>query len=282
MKKKRKNLTMNISKVYVFVSFIFIMGFVFFGTSKLFIAEEVPINQTELNTEFDLRASGKFRINSWTYNEEKYIMEVTIVTNGMKDYSFELDFSSISKSNLKQELPIETVFNDNEIYILHISKVPKNFEQVALRLHRSEKNMQDIFIEEEDIDSKTNKKLVSTVYTDERKVDRGTIELKSNRSYLLQVTEDIITETNVKKEDINKKIEKVILLNEDLNNEIEDLKKDLLYETLDEQIDTNNKIYRLEREVESKEKDIDLMRQDIKNMDSKIERLKQKKRDISL
>lgn len=282
MKKKRKNLTMNISKVYVFVSFIFIMGFVFFGTSKLFIAEEVPINQTELNTEFDLRASGKFSINSWIYDEEKNIMEVTIVTNGMKDYSSELDFSSISKSNLKQELPIETVFNDNEIYILHISKVPKNFEQVALRLHRSEKNMQDIFIEEEDIDSKTNKKLVSTVYTDERKVDRGTIELKSNRSYLLQVTEDIITETNVKKEDINKKIEKVILLNEDLNNEIEDLKKDLLYETLDEQIDTNNKIYRLEREVESKEKDIDLMRQDIKNMDSKIERLKQKKRDISL
>lgn len=281
MKKKRKNLTMNISKVYVFVSFIFIMGFVFFGTSKLFIAEEVPINQTELNTEFDLRASGKFSINSWIYDEEKNIMEVTIVTNGMKDYSSELDFSSISKSNLKQELPIETVFNDNEIYILHISKVPKNFEQVALRLHRSEKNMQDIFIEE-DIDSKTNKKLVSTVYTDERKVDRGTIELKSNRSYLLQVTEDIITETNVKKEDINKKIEKVILLNEDLNNEIEDLKKDLLYETLDEQIDTNNKIYRLEREVESKEKDIDLMRQDIKNMDSKIERLKQKKRDISL
>ena len=281
MKKKRKNLTMNISKVYVFVSFIFIMGFVFFGTSKLFIAEEVPINQTELNTEFDLRTSGKFSINSWIYDEEKNIMEVTIVTNGMKDYSSELDYSSISKSNLKQELPIETVFNDNEIYILHISKVPKNFEQVALRLHRSEKNMQDIFIEE-DIDSKTNKKLVSTVYTDERKVDRGTIELKSNRSYLLQVTEDIITETNVKKEDINKKIEKVILLNEDLNNEIEDLKKDLLYETLDEQIDTNNKIYRLEREVESKEKDIDLMRQDIKNMDSKIERLKQKKRDISL
>lgn len=282
MKKKRKNLKLNVSNIYIFMAFLFIVGFGFFGTSKLFMAEEVPINQTELNTEFDLRANGKFSINSWVYDEEQNMMEVTIVTNGMKDYSSDLDFTSISKRNLKQELHIKTVFNDNEIYILHISNVPKNFEQVALRLHKSERNMQDVFLEEDEIDDKGNEKLVSTVYTDERKVDRGIVEEKDNRSYLLQVTEEIITETNRRKDKTSKNIERINLVNEELNEEISKLKKELLYETLDEQIETNNKIYRLERDVELRNKDIEIMQQDIKNMDSKIERLNQKKRDIGL
>lgn len=282
MKKKRKNLKINVSNIYIGVTFIFILGFGFFGSSKFFIAEDIPINQTELNTQFDLRANGKFSINNWIYDESKNLMEVTLVTNGMKDYSTDLDFSSISKKDLKKELPIETVFNDNEIYILHIKNVPKNFEQVAIRLHRSETNMQDVFLEEDEIESKGNEKIISTVYTDERKVERKSVEKKDNRSYLIQVTDEIIEDTIKRNKDTNKKIEKINSMNESLNEEIETLKKDLLYETLDEQIETNNKIYRLEREMESKNKDIEIMQQDIKNMESKIERLKQKKRDISL
>lgn len=264
--------------MYICLAAIFILGFMFFGTSKLFIAEEIPINQTELNTEFDLRANGKFSINSWVYDEKLNLMEVILVTNGMKDFSNKLDFTSVSKKNLKQEMPVKVVFNDNEIYILHINKVPKKFEQVAIRLHKSEKDMLDVFVEDNENE---NEKIVSTVYADERKVERGSIEKKDNRSYLVQVTENLIDKTKEQKEEIIQRIEIIASFIEDLNEEIKTLKKDLLYQTMDEQIETNNMIYRLERDVEMKKKDAENLQQDIKNMDSKVERLNQKKRDVS-
>ncbi|MFD1926482.1 hypothetical protein ACFSFY_00145 [Sporosarcina siberiensis] len=278
MNKKRKNLKLNLSNMYICLAAIFILGFMFFGTSKLFIAEEIPINQTELNTEFDLRANGKFSINSWVYDEKLNLMEVILVTNGMKDFSNKLDFTSVSKKNLKQEMPVKVVFNDNEIYILHINKVPKKFEQVAIRLHKSEKDMLDVFVEDNENE---NEKIVSTVYADERKVERGSIEKKDNRSYLVQVTENLIDKTKEQKEEIIQRIEIIDSFIEDLNEEIKTLKKDLLYQTMDEQIETNNMIYRLERDVEMKKKDAENLQQDIKNMDSKVERLNQKKRDVS-
>ncbi len=279
-KKKRKNLKINVSNLYIIVALIFVSGFAFFGTSKLFMAEEIPINQTKLNEEFDLRSNGKFSINSWSYDEEKNKMEVILVTNGMKDYSSELDFTSISKKNLNQELPVKVVFNDNEIYILHIDKVPKNFDQLAIRLHKTDRNMRDIFDEPDSIEE--NERIVSTVYTDERVVERKSIEKLDNKNYTLQVTDNIIEQTKEDQEGIKKKIEKANEVNEELNEEIEKLKSDLLYQTVEEQIETNNKIYRMEREVEMNTKEIETLQQDIQNMDSKIERLKQKKRDIGI
>lgn len=279
-KQKRKNLKLDMSNLYVVLALFFALGFGFFGTSKIFMAEEIPINQTELNTEFDLRSNGKFSINSWIYDEEKNKMEVIIVTNGMRDYSSELDFTSISRKNLKQELPVDVVFNDNEIYILHINKVPKNFDQLAIRLHKTEWNMKDIFAEPESV--KENEKLVSTIYTDERVVERKPVDKKDDKEYTVQVTNDIIKQTKEKKDEMNKKIERANEVNEGLNEEISNLKSDLLYQTMEEQIETNNKIYQLEREVESNKKEIEIMQQDIKNMDLKIEKLNQKKRDIEI
>lgn len=279
-KQKRKNLKLDMSNLYVVLALFFVLGFGFFGTSKIFMAEKIPINQTELNTEFDLRSNGKFSINSWIYDEEKNKMEVIIVTNGMRDYSSELDFTSISRKNLKQELPVDVVFNDNEIYILHINKVPKNFDQLAIRLHKTEWNMKDIFAEPESV--KENEKLVSTIYTDERVVERKPVDKKSDKEYTVQVTNDIIKQTKEKKDEMNKKIERANEVNERLNEEISNLKSDLLYQTMEEQIETNNKIYQLEREVESNKKEIEIMQQDIKNMDLKIEKLNQKKRDIEI
>lgn len=279
-KQKRKNLKLDMSNLYVVLALFFVLGFGFFGTSKIFMTEEIPINQTELNTEFDLRSNGKFSINSWIYDEEKNKMEVIIVTNGMRDYSSELDFTSISRKNLKQELPVDVVFNDNEIYILHINKVPKNFDQLAIRLHKTEWNMKDIFAEPESV--KENEKLVSTIYTDERVVERKPVDKKDDKEYTVQVTNDIIKQTKEKKDEMNKKIERVNEVNEGLNEEISNLKSDLLYQTMEEQIETNNKIYQLKREVESNKKEIEIMQQDIKNMDLKIEKLNQKIRDIEI
>lgn len=279
-KKKRKNLKVNVSSIYIIVALIFILGFGFFGTSKIFIAEEIPINQTKLNQEFDLRSNGKFSINSWIYDKEKNMMEITLVTNGIKDYSSELDFTSISKKDLKKELPLKVVYNDNDIYIIHVKKVPKNFDQVAIRLHKTDRNINDIFDEEKE--ESENTKVISTIYTDERVVENQEVIEKDIKNYALQVTESLIEKSLEDKKKLEKGIEKIDAFNEELNAEIEELKGELLYQTVNEQIETNNSIYRLERDIELKNKDKEMMLQDIKNIETKIERLNQKKRDISL
>lgn len=279
-KKKRKNLKMNVSNIYIVVAFIFILGFGFFGTSKIYIAENIPINQSELNTEFDLRSNGKFSLNSWVYDKEKNKMEIILVTNGMKDYSSELDFTSVSKNDLKKELPLEVVYKDNDIYIIQIKKVPKNFDQVAIRLHKTERNISDVF--EEDKEKSDNNKVISTIYTDERVVEKTEIIEKDFKNYALQVTENLIEKSFANKEKLEKDIEKINSFNEELLVEIGELEAELLYQTVNEQIDTNNLIYRFERDIEMKNKDKEIMLQDIKNIEAKIERLNQKKRDISL
>lgn len=279
-KQKRKNLTLNMSTVYVAVALIFVFGFGFFGTSKLFLAEDFPINQTELNTEFDLRSNGKFLINSWIYDEEQNKMEVILVTNGMQDYTSEMNFSAVSRTNLHQELPVNVVFQDNEIFILEIDNVPKNFDQIAIRLNKTERNLSNIFDEPEF--NQDNKMTVSTIYTDERVVERKTIEELDDKGYTRRVTDSIIEQTEEQKKEIEKKIEGVNGINEEINEEIKELKSELLYQTVEEQMETNNKIYRLERDLETNKGEIETMQQDIYNLDSKIERMNQKKRDIGI
>lgn len=277
-KKSKKNLKVNMSNVYIVMALCFILGFGFFGTSKIFIAEEMPVNQTELNQEFDLRSNGKFIINDWIYDEEYNKMEVVLVTNGIKDFSNKLDFTAVSRMNLKQELSTNIVYNDNEIYIIQIENVPKNFDQMAVRLNKSEKNNADIFNESEEVEDR--KKVISTVYTDQRVVKRGTVKEKNFKEYAVQTTNDLIENSTSEIEKIHHNIEIIEKLILEVNEEIKRLKQELLYQTLDDQINTNNQIYRLEREIEGYEKDKKMMNENITNIKAKIERLDQKKRDL--
>lgn len=266
------------SNVYILIALFFILGFGFFGSSKIFIAEVIPLNQTELNQEFDLRSNGKFLINDWIYDEEFNKMEVVLVTNGIKDFSNKLDFTAVSKSNLKQELTTNVVYEDNEIYIIQIENVPKNFDQIALRLNKSEKNNADIFNESEEKEDR--KKIISTVYTDQRVVKKGTVKEKNFKEYAVQTTNDLIENSTSEIEKLYRNIEIVEGLSLEVNEEISRLKQELLYQTLDDQIDTNNQIYRLEREIENYVKDKKVMNENITNIKAKIERLDQKKRDL--
>src|SRR5690606_3009404 len=150
-KNKKKNLKLNVSNLYILAAFLFILGFGFFGTSKLFMAEDVPVNQSPLHTEMDLRANGKFTINDWTYDEKQNLMEVTLVTNGMQDYLTQLDFTAVSREKLSKKLPTEIVYNESDIYVIHIKEVPKDFNQMALRLNKDEKDFEKLFNEEEQV-----------------------------------------------------------------------------------------------------------------------------------
>lgn len=279
-KKKKKNLKLNMSTLYITLAFLFILGFGFFGTSKLFMAEDIPLNQTKLNEEFDLQANGTFTIKGWTYDKEEQLMEVTLVTNGIDDYLNKLDFSALSREKLSAELPTEIVYDESDIYIIHINEVPKDFNQIALRFNKSDKSYDEMFAEGEGEEEQDN--AISTIYTDQRVVTEEPIPDRNFTEYAQEITGELITEA---KRDIDALEDKSRMMDDviaEIGTEIEQLQSDLLYQTVDEQVETNNDVFQLEKRIEDYERDQQTISDDAKNIRAKVERLKQKQYDLNI
>src|SRR5699024_4318850 len=204
-KQKKKNLTFNVTKLYSFIALMFLMGAIFFGTSKMFFAEELPIQQTPINEELELKSNGKMTINKWVYDKNKEKMEVILITNGIKEYKNELSFSTVTREETNKELPVDVVYNDNEIYIIQIDQVKEEFKQIALRLYKHEKNTDEIFNKESNKKDK-EKDIFSTIYTDERKVKMEEISEKKKSDY--------DKEEKNKKKKKKKKKKKIKILNQ--------------------------------------------------------------------
>ncbi|ANU28571.1 hypothetical protein [Planococcus versutus] len=279
-KKKKKNLKLNISTLYITLAFLFIIGFGFFGTSKLFMAGDIPLNQTALNEEFDLKANGNFTIKEWAYDQEQNMMEVTLITNGIEDYMTKLDFTAVSRERLSAELPTEIVYAESDIYIIHVKNVPKDFNQMALRFTKGEKSYDDLFTEGQTEEAED--KVISTIYTDQRVVSEETIPDRNFTEYALEITGELIADSERDIEELEDKSGMVDDVVVEIQKEIEQLQVNLLYQTVDEQVETNNEVFQLEKSIEGYEKEKETMAGDIKNIRSKVERLKQKQYDLNI
>ena len=278
-KNKKKNLKINVSTLYLPIAFLFILGFGFFGTSKLFLAEDIPINQTKLNEEFDLRANGNFTIKEWIYDKKENMMEVTLVTSGIEDYKTFLEFTAVSREKLNKELPTEIVYNETDIYIIHIKDVPADFNQLALRFNKGEKSYDNLFSDESTMNED---KVISTIYTDQRVVKEKPVQRKNFNEYAIEITGELIEDAEQKINELETQQQMTDDVISEISEQIEQLQVDLLYQTLDEQVDTTNEVYELQKEIESYEKSKEILTEDIKNIRSKIERLKQKQYDLNI
>lgn len=274
---KRRKLTTQWTNLYLGITLIFVLGFVFFLTSKVFIADKVDVLFTELGEEYNLNAKGKFTIKEWIFDEESRKMQITLITSDMTSYLSDLNFAAVSRANLKKELPTDIKYESNDIYIIHINEVPENFQQVALRLIKSDLDLAGEFNGNE-ISEKEN--VITSIYTDQSVVKKSSITDASVKQYAIKVTDEMIYEAQAKIVNNENQVNKNIIIIGKINEEIANLKSELLYQTLDEQTLTNNKIYNLEKEIASIERENETQKTDIEILNSKIERLTQRKRDL--
>lgn len=278
-KVKRKRLTTQWSNLYVALTIFFVLGFAFFLSSKVFIADDLDIINSEIGKEYNLSTNGKFTIKDWVYDEQKNKMQVTLITSNMRNYLSELNFKAVARIDLKNELPTEVVYSSNDIYIINIDNVPKEFQQVALRLVKKDISFSEEF-EQEVTNKKDDEKLLTSIYTDQRVVKKEGIIESDVKQYATRVTDGMIEESENEIEKINKNIESETKLIEHINNEITTLKGELIYQTLEEQTTTNNEIYKLQKEIETHNREIKNLQLDIQSYEAKIKRLEQRKRDL--
>lgn len=279
-KEKRYRLRTQWSNLYVAITLIFFLSFGFFLTSKIFIADELDILNTEIGKEFNLNSNGKFTINDWVYDENSNQMQVTLITSDMRSYLSELDFKSVARSNLKNPLETEVVYSSNDIYIVNINGVPKDFQQVSLRLLKEKVDVSQEF-DEENLQKQNDKdNLITSIYADQTVVKKSEIEESNVRDYAISVTEKMINDTQKDSEKVENEIQNQEILIEKIQEEISKLKGELLYQTLEEQTETNNEIYSLEKEITTTEREIEKMSIDIESYKTKIKRLEQRIIDL--
>lgn len=277
-KNKRKNLSIQWSNVYVAVTLIFFLGFGFFLSSKVFLADKLDVLNTEINKEFSLAGNRTFTIKEWIYDEKDNEMQVTLVTSGLTSYLSDLDFKSVSRIDIKKELPTEVKYSSNDIYIVNISEVPKDFKQVALRLVKDEVELEEVFEEEEK--NKKDNSIITSIYADENVVKREKISEEKVNGYAIKVTNEMIDSTQQTIKKYQKEMEKNEIIVGKINEEISELKGNLIYQTLDEQTATNNEIYSLGNEIETKETSNEEIKINIESLESRIERLNQRITDL--
>lgn len=280
---KRKKLKTNLPRIYTGLASFIILGFAFFFTSKLFFADAADILNTEINKELNINSSVSFTINEWIYDAESNRMQVTLLTNNMTDYLSDLKFISVSRTNLTKKLPTKIVYNTRDIYIIMIEQVPKNFEQVAVRFIKEEVNLEDIFlydISDNAQNVEVKSKVLASIYADQREVASGEVKQQKVKEYALNVTNEMIEQTEIERSNRMKDIQKNTLIISKIREEIELLKDEIIYQTVAEQDDTNNNIFNLEKEIENINQQNSIILADVDSLDAKIKRLTQRKRDL--
>lgn len=280
-KVKKKNLNFNTSMVYLSTTLIFIAVLVLFLTSRMYMAEVIPMKYTELNVVNDLYSDGKITINEWKYDEKQNTMEVILKADKVKDFDSDLNFSAVSRVNRQRYLEVEVPYKENDIYVVVIKNVPKQFEQIALRIDKEYNDYYDLFTEDEEVKDKETNTIVA-LYTDQRVVDRGTIESKSPKKYAIQIVSSLIEDAESNSSNIRKSIEKVDKAIEVLRAEVSEKQEDKIYQTAEEQLETDSSIHSLLYKIEEMEDDKVKKEEEIIINDKKIEKLIQKKNDLEM
>ena len=113
----------------------FLIGFLFFGFSSLFFAEEQPINATPIGEEKRLTNGQTVMLLDWSHDEERKQMRVRLQFDQPQDYATKLVARIAYKERPTDEQRVRVVYHQDEQYVFEIEDVPRDFDQLALRLY---------------------------------------------------------------------------------------------------------------------------------------------------
>lgn len=281
LKKDKISLRKNSSIFFIGFLAASVLGLMFFLSSGFIFEEEIPVLATELNKEKSVVGNGKVKINSWVYDNKKDEMEITIVTKDMVSIDDEIVFEAFQRNGESQELETKKIYNEDGIFIIKIFEVSKEFQQVALDIIRIKENEfadTEGFEEEE----KEVKELISTIYTDQRKVKHDEIEIKTDNEYSIYLADVLIKDAENEYNELQKNIKKEKEKQKKLEVEIEKNKQNMIYETGDDKLETESIVNGYQVRIDDSKQNITELQAQGKLLQEKISKLELRKREIDL
>lgn len=120
--------------LYTFL-IVFVLGYVIFFSSRLWLpATYVGVEVTQIGQPVT-ENEREITIESWTYAREEQRMEILLeirsnVIDETEDYSFGV-------RNKEGAFPVKKILQDEDLYVLHVSNIPKDWTEVSLRIEGS-------------------------------------------------------------------------------------------------------------------------------------------------
>ncbi|MGM0924646.1 MAG: hypothetical protein ACQEWW_26260 [Bacillota bacterium] len=281
LKKDRVNLKRNSSKFFMGFLLVSVLGFMFFLSSSFFFEEKIQILNTEINKELSLSGSGKLTIHSWEYDKNKDEMEVTLITKDVKTIDDEISFEAFQRNGDQPKLEVKNVFNEDGIYVLKIFGVSKEFQQVALDLIKIKENE---FAEVEGLEeeNKEEREIISTLYSDQREVKKSEIGVKTENEYALYLSDVLIEQADRELEETKKLVTQEQKKQNELEKEIALNEEKMVYETAEEQLETESIINGYEMRIDESKEKIEEIEARENVLKDKKEKLELRKREINL
>lgn len=277
MKSKNRK-KMNLTKLYLGTVIVFILGFVFIFITPMFTGGNYSYAEATMNEYQTLGNNLRIALVKKEYNPEKEIVRldfsITETTkSGTTLPNIEYEVSSQYIKNRKgQEVEVTRV--SDEYFVAIIKEVPKDFSVLSTTV--SPKYIHSELADNNDLENRSVK-----VYVNESEdivnnsLDIGTKEVYQKEFISFQ--QDQI-KNEIEEKEIE--IEKNKLAIKELNKLISSLESELIYQTREEQFETNNLINSHVSSINKHEKDIVEIEEMISEMNEKTILLEEKKTSI--
>ncbi|WP_214756852.1 hypothetical protein [Exiguobacterium sp. s157] len=274
----RRRLTQNVSRFYLGLGVFFVIGFLFFGTSSFFFAEESPVNETPINELIRLSNGEIVTLHAWSYDTENRTMRVRLSLDEVPGNTNDHLFRYVYKARPDSEKEVDLLYERNDQYVLELKDVPRDFDQLALRIYGVDESQS---IDELTPEERENS-LLTSLYADRRTIEHASHDSSDETTFTRLFVEDELAETEKQLDMAQQSVEAQRQQIERLDRDKEELEDELPYLSLDEQVEQENEIFDLGRKRDELTLELEKLEQSVVALEEKHDKLRVRLRELSI
>lgn len=249
-------------------------------TSKLWMYDDDPINQTPFNQVIKQLDQTDITLKKWAYNEEQNFMEVIIEKKHTGTDLIKPIFKYVGKEAEKnQQLPTKIIFESDNMVVLELHELPEKFKYITVAMdeYRNEETVkvEQGFTEDEAKEVKpkryvfvgdyrkiTTDNKLKTRPQKEYEKENIRVEIKGIEKQIAYITD----------EKVPLKTKGVLEIEQDITA----LEDEVQFATAEEKALLESNIYAKKEAIKAALRDKDKLEDEVVNLEEKIVKLKEK------
>jgi len=274
----RRRLTQNVSQFYLGLGIFFVIGFLFFGTSSFFFAEEAPVNETPINEAIRLSNGETVTLHASSYDTKTKTMRIRLSLDDAPGNTNNHVFRYVYKARPDSEKKVMVLYERNDQYVLELADVPNGFDQLAVRIYglNESQSIEELTPEEREDG------LLTSLYADRRTIEQANHTSSDETTFTRLFVEDELAETERYLETAQQSVEAQRQQIKRLDRDKEELEDELPYLSLDEQVEQENEIFDLGRKRDELNLELEKLEQSVVALEEKHDKLRVRLRELSI
>lgn len=274
----RRRLTQNVSRFYLGLGVFFVIGFLFFGTSSFFFAKESPVNETPINEVIRLSNGENVTLHARSYDTEKRTMRVRLSLDKTSGNTNNHLFRYVYKARPESEKEVDLLYERNDQYVLELKDVPNDFDQLAVRIYGLDESQS---IEELTPEERENS-LLTSLYADRRTIEQADHNSSDETTFTRLFVEDELVKTKRQLETAQQSVEAQRQQIKRIDRDKKELKGELPYLSLDEQVEQENEIFDIAQKRDELNLELEKLEQSVEALEEKHDKLRVRLRELSI